>query len=111
MVKEPVVLALADKTSDAYSYDRVRSWKALVRALLRAGYTEREAEAILRSKYVRWGCDRISGSRLTPIAALVRWLRGEIDRADLDGLVEETFPDHDEAYGESYDDLREEGAT
>lgn len=50
--------ALAERTSDAYSHDRYASWKACAAALLRRGYTDQQAEEILRSKFTRWAADR-----------------------------------------------------
>lgn len=50
--------ALAAKTADAYSVDRFSSWKAVAEALLRAEYSEEQAEAILRSKFTRWAADQ-----------------------------------------------------
>ena len=51
---------LSERTSDAYSYDRYRNWTAVCQMLLNRGYTELEAEAILRSKWTRWACDQDS---------------------------------------------------
>lgn len=48
---------LAEATSDAYSVDRYANWSAVVEMLLGRGFTEREAEAILRSKWTRWAAD------------------------------------------------------
>ena len=50
---------LAERTSDAYSYDRygASGWRGSARALLRAGFTPDDAEAILRSKLTRWAAD------------------------------------------------------
>ena len=52
------VQALADRTADSYSCDRYASWKACAAALLRRGYTDRQAEEILRSKFTRWAADQ-----------------------------------------------------
>lgn len=51
--------ALAAKCSDAYSYDRYTDtgWWSCVRFLQRKGYDDREIEAVLRSKYMRWASD------------------------------------------------------
>jgi hypothetical protein len=49
--------ALAERSSDAYSFDRYDSWRACAALLLRRGHTEREAEAVLRSKHMRWAGD------------------------------------------------------
>lgn len=51
-------LKLADKTRDAYSAARYgREWPKVAQLLLERGYTEREAEAIMRSKWMRWAAD------------------------------------------------------
>lgn len=50
--------ALAERTEDAWSWGRYRSWAACARLLLARGYSDREAEAILRSKWTRWAADR-----------------------------------------------------
>lgn len=49
--------ALAERTSDAYSFDRYANWTACAAELLRMGYTEAQAEDILRSKIMRWAGD------------------------------------------------------
>ena len=49
--------ALAEKTANAYSFDRYRSWPALCQYLLSAGFSEMQSEAILRSKWTRWSAD------------------------------------------------------
>ena len=56
------IQALADRAADAYSADCYASWKACAAALLRRGYSDRQAEAILRSKITRWAVDS-SGKR------------------------------------------------
>jgi hypothetical protein len=53
--------ALAERTGDAYSYDRYDNWTEVAKALLEAGYSEREAEAIMRSKWTRWAADFAEG--------------------------------------------------
>jgi hypothetical protein len=52
------VQALAESTADAYSFDRYASWKACCAALLCRGYSDRQAEKILRSRITRWAADR-----------------------------------------------------
>jgi hypothetical protein len=49
---------LAGETLDAYSANRYRSWTACARFLLEEGWSEKQAEAILRSKVMRWAADR-----------------------------------------------------
>lgn len=54
------IRALAQRTLHAYSADRYRSWQACVALLLRRGLSERQAEAILLSKWMRWAADNSS---------------------------------------------------
>lgn len=49
--------AVARRCMDAYSADAYRRWSAVALLLLREGFTEREAEAIMRSKWTRWARD------------------------------------------------------
>lgn len=49
--------ALATKTADAHSVPRYASWPACAQVLLTRGMTDREAEAVLRSKWMRWAAD------------------------------------------------------
>ena len=51
------VEALADRAGDSYSAGDYASWKACGAALLRRGYSDRQAEEILRSKITRWAVD------------------------------------------------------
>jgi hypothetical protein len=54
---------LAERTADAYSYDRygAQNWERVARLLLKRGYTSRQAEAIMRSKWMRWAGDSAAG--------------------------------------------------
>ncbi len=69
--------ALAERTSDAYSYDNYgyQGWLAATVMLLRRGYSERETEAILRSKWTRWAGDKASYRK--------SWRYGRTNGADL----------------------------
>lgn len=49
--------AVALRCQDAYSAMAYRSWPALATALLKAGWSEAEAETIMRSKITRWARD------------------------------------------------------
>ena len=53
----PLAVALAAKTADAYSMPRYGNWNAVCAMLLTRGYTSEGAEAILRSKWTRWAAD------------------------------------------------------
>jgi hypothetical protein len=52
-------IALAARTEDAYSADAYTNgeWAKAAAMLLDRGYSEAEAEAILRSKWTRWARD------------------------------------------------------
>lgn len=97
---------LAEKTSDAYSADAFgNSWTATCAMLLRRGYTEREAEAILRSKWTRWARDmdsKYEGNSKTlerfldhrPAAGRPSMFKSDADLArQVAELVAETFAD------------------
>lgn len=93
---------IADRTQDAYCYDRYRSFKVCAKAILDLGYTERETEAILRSKWMRWAAD-VQGGKYgqVPAKAIVDALKspalifGKREalnfRAKLDAIVAQTF--------------------
>ena len=94
-----IATALAERTADAYSFDRYGSWTACARLLLSRGHSEREAEAILRSKWMRWAADA-STARYgkVPASALADWLNklaahsAEGFQKDVRELVAGTFP-------------------
>lgn len=72
---------LANKCADAYSADRYASWPAVAEWLLRKGYTEAEAEAIMRSKWTRWAADASSNRYGRNTAAdLAAWMANEEKR-------------------------------
>jgi hypothetical protein len=92
--------ALAEKTADAFSYDRYgeRGWRACVKLLIRRGYNDREVEAILRSKWMRWAGDGAQTTRYGHHNSvdLARFLdvsmgRHECTQKDVDELVAGTF--------------------
>ena len=57
------VLSLRDRAQamgenvGGYSADRYRSWASVAYHLLKMGLDEREAEAVMRSKWTRWAAD------------------------------------------------------
>lgn len=71
---------LAERTSDAYSADRYLSWTACAALLLGRGFSEDEAEAILRSKWMRWAADQADGEKAT-VDDLANWLDNPRNRA------------------------------
>lgn len=57
-LNEKAAAAVAARTADAYSADRYGAeWPKVAAALLRDGWTPRQAEAIMRSKWARWAAD------------------------------------------------------
>lgn len=52
--------ALHEKTCGAYSFDRYRDWHSVLRLLIAQGYTEKQVEAIVLSKWARWAADEAS---------------------------------------------------
>jgi len=84
---------LATKTSDAYSFHSYRSWRACAKLLLGRGYTPVEAEAILRSKWMRWASD-VSNYHPSTSKDLERFLddpRNECTPEHVRGLVDGTY--------------------
>jgi hypothetical protein len=97
-----IAMALAQKTADAYSFDRYRSWNEVARALLARGYREREVEAIMRSKWTRWAGDCWKGgtNENVPAKAVIAYIDNLIAQKgaervqrEVDQLVAETFSD------------------
>ena len=80
--------ALADRTADAYSYDNYGevAWRASAALLLRRGYTEADAETILRSKWTRWAADMASDRK--------GWRYGRTTSTDLARFLD-TMPARD----------------
>lgn len=50
---------LAELTADAYSADRygANEWAGIAMGLLETGYSPKETEVVLRSKWMRWAGD------------------------------------------------------
>lgn len=99
VARRALARSLAEKTADSYSFDRYRSWESVVALLVARGYTPREVEAIVRSKWTRWAADQHGGRYGTvPAKALGVMLDSmkESDRArEVAQLVAETFPGED----------------
>jgi hypothetical protein len=75
-------LVLAERTADAYSWDNYgeKGWLSAARELLRRKYTERQAEAILRSKWTRWAGDMATNRS--------SWRYGRTTGADLGRFID-----------------------
>jgi hypothetical protein len=91
-------VAVAERCLDAYMADDYgKSWTACASLLLDRGYTEREAEAIMRSKHMRWADDsqgRGAGKE-TNSAAFRRYLNAQEKRGnwrkEVEEITRETF--------------------
>ena len=95
MVDTKTALFIAAKCSDAYSFDRYRSWPALAKMLARRGFNANEIEAILRSKLTRWAADwsRVQRYGHATAADLERFLNSDHNlQQTVRELVAETFP-------------------
>lgn len=68
------VARMEEVTSDAYSANLYTSWPAVCRVLKVRGFEVREAEAILRSRWVRWASDGRKGSARPTSTAMANYL-------------------------------------
>jgi len=95
VMKPLSVKALAEKTEDAYSYGRYKSWTACIKMLRARGYDDLNIEAILRSKWMRWADDtKLSSGKQATQHDLARFMddkRNKINRAEVEKLTQETF--------------------
>lgn len=62
MARDERVETLVDKTASAYSFDAYgeKGWRSCIKMLIKRGLTDRQIEAVLRSKWTRWAGDRAS---------------------------------------------------
>jgi hypothetical protein len=83
----------ADQLSDAYSTDRYRNgWNASIAMLRRRRYTDREIEAIIRSKHTRWAADHASKPYgCTTSRDLENYIVRHLTAQEVAELVRETF--------------------
>lgn len=80
-------IKLADATGDAYSSTRYSSWLQCAVVLLRRGYSYEQAEAILRSKWMRWAADQspMSYGKATS-TDLIRFLDDDRNKCTIDNV-------------------------
>lgn len=89
---------VAAACDDAYSFDRYASWPAVAEMLLRRGLSEKQAEAVMRSKWARWAGDQ-SSARYGKCTAqdLARWMdrsmqsNSPTSKKEIEQLTLETF--------------------
>lgn len=86
------VAAVAEQTSDAYSFDRYANWKACAQMLAKHGLDAKQIEAVLRSKWTRWAGDA-SNARYGHVtsADLERFMDAGKYWAKVAELTRETF--------------------
>lgn len=91
--------AVAERTTDAYSFQMygIKSWRACCRMLANRGYSDREIEAIMRSKWPQFAAEAARYPHRRPMALdLSRWMnerRPRIGPAEVVELVRTTFKD------------------
>jgi len=88
---------VAEKTQDAYSFDRYgeQAWGACCFMLLGQGYTAKDVEAIMRSKWTRWAGDMASKNDRVNSADLKRYMATMTDvRKAVAELVRGTFEEN-----------------
>lgn len=94
------IKAIAERTQDAYSYPRYVSWIGCVILLSKRGLDERQIEAILRSKWMRYAADNAMFGDATS-GDLRRWLHSNnITQHQIDALTEH-FGEQLKAHGDS----------
>ncbi len=94
MSTQETIEQFAERLSNAYSTDRYRNeWRPSIRALRRAGYDDRQIEAIIRSKWTRWAADH-SDNRYGRVTAkdLMAFVRRE-GMDNVRALTRESFGD------------------
>lgn len=69
--------ALAQRTKDAYSFDKYSyvSWRACCAMLLRRGFSDEEAEQLMRSRWTRAAADfscKVSGATSGDLARYLK---------------------------------------
>jgi hypothetical protein len=94
------IFEFAESTSDAYSYSRYGdgAWRQCHRMLRKRGYTDKQVESIMRSKWTRWAADH-SGKEYGRVSSkdLERWLdicgghNRPVTLNDVEQLTLETF--------------------
>jgi len=86
---------LNHKTQDAYSSNRYNSWPAVISMLVRRGYNDREIEAILRSKWMRWAADSspkpYGKATFKDVEHFLDDWRNKFNPSEVRQLVSETF--------------------
>lgn len=86
---------IAEAAEGGYSADRFKSWEGVAALLCRRGYSDREAVAIMVSKWTRWAGDgHAAAYGRIPAKALADFLDGQHEERDAVRLLtDETFGD------------------
>jgi hypothetical protein len=75
MISKPKATAIANATTDAYSFDRygLTEWRKAARMMAARGFSERQIAVVLRSKWMRWAADAASKAKNATAADLERY--------------------------------------
>lgn len=96
---------IAEQCADAYSADRYRSWTNVALVLVNRGYSDRQVEAIMRSKWTRWAGDAIEdhskGIRYgnLPARAITEFIDDMKTRRGVEAVVREIVEITTETFG------------
>lgn len=89
-----IARGIATQCADAYSADRYASWAGVAFAILSKGFTATQAEAIMRSKHMRWAADAHPARwGRVPASAIIQAIEAdkrEFSKVELNRLVRET---------------------
>jgi hypothetical protein len=71
---DAVARALANKTRDAYSFNRYKDWVGVIKSLLKYGFSERNTEELVSSKVMRWAADDYEGKGKVPTSYFKKFI-------------------------------------
>jgi hypothetical protein len=76
---DAVARAIANKTRDAYSFDRYKNWVSVCKFLLKKEFTARETEEIVESKLMRWCYDHWNKRGKVPTSHFIKFFNENED--------------------------------
>lgn len=76
---DAVARAIANKTRDAYSFDRYKNWVSVCKFLLKNKFNARETEEIVRSKLMRWCYDLWNKRAKVPTSHFIKYFNENVD--------------------------------
>jgi hypothetical protein len=96
---EAVARAIANKTRDAYSFDRYKDWVGVIKSLLKDGFSKRHTEELVESKFMRWAADTYEGKGKVPTSYFKKYVN---DKNNFHILI--NFLNHNNFFSESESD-------